>query len=440
MIRKQFRPFNFLIIFALLFLLVSFLIAVFVNNKVTRIKLPTVDGRPIQLKTKAASALVVNFKSGQVIAEKNPNKKLAIASTSKLLTAYLVLKAIHEGKLSWNKKIKANQEIYQLSKNPDLMNVTLYKNGSYTIRQLMNSTLLISTNATGILLGDAVSGNQTKFAELMNKTAASFGIPKSEFKFYNAVGISNSYLGSGKLKGVSDQAENLASSKALATIAYRLFTDYPEVIKIIQQPELNFYDSNKKTSFKSATTLNTFNSEISKMKMKFIAAKSGASKKAGSVMLGLTDKLGNKQQYLSIVMNGSNYDNPLPTWNLTAKIVQQAAKEGRNVVLKKGSSITGADKLTLQKTELYQVPLKTASKLVFWLQKGSKAVSADPLPYDKKLSEIKSGQVFYGRINNFKNFNYLFGVKGPEKIKLQATKSTKVTNDWIIRYWRWLIH
>ncbi|WP_186432935.1 serine hydrolase family protein, partial [Oenococcus oeni] len=321
-----------------------------------------------------------------------------------------------------------------------LMNVTLYKNGSYTIQQLMNSTLLISTNATGILLGDAVSGNQTKFAELMNKTAASFGIPKSEFKFYNAVGISNSYLGSGKLKGVPDQAENLASSKALATIAYRLFTDYPEVIKIIQQPELNFYDSNKKTSFKSATTLNTFNSEISKMKMKFIAAKSGASKKAGSVMLGLTDKLGNNQQYLSIVMNDSNYDSPLPTWNLTAKIVQQAAKEGRNVVLKKGSSITGADKLTLQKTELYQVPLKTASKLVFWLQKGSKAVSADPFPYDKKLSEIKSGQVFYGRINNFKNFNYLYGVKGPEKIKLQATKSTKVTNDWIIRYWRWLIH
>ncbi|MHA5138768.1 hypothetical protein [Oenococcus oeni] len=94
----------------------------------------------------------------------------------------------------------------------------------------------------------------------------------------------------------------------------------------------------------------------------------------------------------------------------------------------------------MQKTELYQVPLKTASKLVFWLQKGSKAVSADPFPYDKKLSEIKSGQVFYGRINNFKNFNYLYGVKGPEKIKLQATKSTKVTNDWIIRYWRWLIH
>ncbi|OIL49522.1 hypothetical protein ATX19_10025 [Oenococcus oeni] len=108
MIRKQFRPFNFLIIFALLFLLVSFLIAVFVNNKATRIKLPTIDGRPIQLKTKAASALVVNFKSGQVIAEKNPNKKLAIASTSKLLTAYLVLKAIHEGKLSWKTSSRTN--------------------------------------------------------------------------------------------------------------------------------------------------------------------------------------------------------------------------------------------------------------------------------------------------------------------------------------------
>ncbi|MDN6968401.1 D-alanyl-D-alanine carboxypeptidase [Oenococcus sp. UCMA 17063] len=440
MIKKQFRYFRFLLIFVLLFLFVSFLIAIFINYKATRIKLPTVNGEPIQLKTKAASALVVNFKTGQIVAEKNPNKKLAIASTSKLLTAYLVLKAIHEGKLSWNQKIKADQEIYQLSKNPDLMNVTLYKNDSYTVRQLMNSTLLVSTNATGVLLGDAVSGNQTKFAALMNKTAASFGISKSEFKFYNAVGISNSYLGSGKLKGVSDGAENLASSKALATIAYRLFTDYPEVIKIIQQPELNFYDSGKKTSFKSTATLNTFNSAISKTKIKFIAAKNGASKKAGSVMLGLTNKLNNNQQYLSIVMNGSSYEDPLPTWNLTAKIVQDAVAKGKNVVVKKGSSISGADKLTLQKTRLYQVPLKTASKLDFWLQKGSKHVSADPLPYNRKASEIKKGQLFFSEINNFKNFNYLYGVKQPGKIKFQAIKSTKVTNNLIARYWRWLIH
>lgn len=313
------------------------MIGFFINDKVKQEKLSTVNGEPIQLKETANAALVVNFKTGQIVAEQNPKQKLTIASTSKLLTTYLVLKAIRSGKLSWQQRIKSNNEIYRLSQNTELMNVTLYPNDSYTVKQLLESTLLISSNATGVLLGDAISGNQTNFAKLMNKTAVSFGIPKSEFKFYNAVGISNSYLGSDRIKGISDKAENLASVKALSTIAYRLFTDYPGVMKIMQENQLNFQYPNSSQHFQSIGTLSKFNAEVADTKIKFIAAKSGASRSAGSVMLGLTDKLANGQQYLSVVMNGSDYETPLPTWQLVANMVKEVMNQGTNHVIKKKS-------------------------------------------------------------------------------------------------------
>ncbi|WP_301711038.1 D-alanyl-D-alanine carboxypeptidase family protein [Oenococcus sicerae] len=417
------------------------MIGFFINDEVKQEKLSTVNGEPIQLKETANAALVVNFKTGQIVAEQNPKQKLTIASTSKLLTTYLVLKAIRSGKLSWQQRIKSNNEIYRLSQNTELMNVTLYPNDSYTVKQLLESTLLISSNATGVLLGDAISGNQTNFAKLMNKTAASFGIPKSEFKFYNAVGISNSYLGSGKIRDISDKAENLASVKALSTIAYRLFADYPEVMKIMQENQLNFQYPNSSQRFQSIGTLSKFNAEVADTKIKFIAAKSGASRSAGSVMLGLTDKLANGQQYLSVVMNGSDYETPLPTWQLVANMVKEVMNQGTNHVIKKGHAITGSKNLYLQKTQLNQIALKTASTFSFWTNgEGPQRISAQAIPYDRKSAAVKRGQIFTSKINNTKHFDYLYGLDQFHKIKLQATKSTKISHNLFIRYWRWLTH
>lgn len=51
-------------------------------------------------KVDAQSAVVADVQTGQVLADKNGNERMPIASISKLLTVYLVEQAIKEGRLS----------------------------------------------------------------------------------------------------------------------------------------------------------------------------------------------------------------------------------------------------------------------------------------------------------------------------------------------------
>ena len=65
-------------------------------------KVATVDDQPVQLNTSATSALVVDLTTGQILGQKNSSKQVAIASQSKMLTAYGVLKSIKSGKIKWS--------------------------------------------------------------------------------------------------------------------------------------------------------------------------------------------------------------------------------------------------------------------------------------------------------------------------------------------------
>ena len=52
----------------------------------------------------AKAGLAVDAKTGQILYSKNSSKVMPIASMSKMLAIYIILKSIHEGKLKWDQR------------------------------------------------------------------------------------------------------------------------------------------------------------------------------------------------------------------------------------------------------------------------------------------------------------------------------------------------
>ena len=61
---------------------------------------PTAPAQPQAFETVARQALIIDYQTGAVLFEKNADERMPPSSMSKIMTAYVVFKAIKEGKLS----------------------------------------------------------------------------------------------------------------------------------------------------------------------------------------------------------------------------------------------------------------------------------------------------------------------------------------------------
>ena len=117
--------------------------------------------------------VVLNSETGQVVYEKNPDTRYYPASTTKVLTALIVVE-----NCSLDEKVT-------IGKNPpyaDGTSLGLREGEIYTVKELLCGLLLMSGNDAAEALAEHVSGSKEAFAELMNKKAKELGCTNSNFK------------------------------------------------------------------------------------------------------------------------------------------------------------------------------------------------------------------------------------------------------------------
>ena len=200
-------------LFSIVVLLISFLLPLPI------LAANTATNTPVATKIAAKGAIVVDAKSGQVLGGQNMTKLLPAASTSKLLTVYLVHQAIAAGKLTWQTPVKISKNIAKVSVEPELTNVTLTANKSYRVIDLYRAALLDSANAAAMALGQAVSGSQKAFVAKMQQQLKHWGI--TDAKIYGAAGLKNSQVYTDAV-GTNRNAENMMSVQDMAIIASHL--------------------------------------------------------------------------------------------------------------------------------------------------------------------------------------------------------------------------
>lgn len=186
----------------------------------------------------ARAAYAIDAESGQVLYQKNATKRYPIASVIKILTLGVILQDIRNHHLKWDQKIKITPAVAKMADDWHFSNVPLMNEEEYTVRQLVDSMMLVSADGSTEALALADAGSTAAFNKKMMAFAKKAGV--TDIKIYNMIGLPNGDLGKHKLKGVDKDAENLLSAKDVALISKYLVENYPETLDITKQKFANF--------------------------------------------------------------------------------------------------------------------------------------------------------------------------------------------------------
>ena len=111
--------------------------------------------KPLEIKQDVSSAIVIDASTGQILAVKNADKLGPIASQSKLLTAYAVLKAINSGKIKWSDKVTISKKADLSKQDSHLFSHLAVKAGDrLTVRELYNTMITLSANDAAFALAE----------------------------------------------------------------------------------------------------------------------------------------------------------------------------------------------------------------------------------------------------------------------------------------------
>ena len=145
---------------------------------------PTIVFAREVIRITANSAVLMNGKNKKVMYSKNPHVKLAPASTTKIMTALVVLK-----KSSLDKKVTVSRRATWMPPSK----VDIKKGEVYTTEDLLKAALLNSGNDASVALAESVAGSEAEFVKLMNNMARSLGAKNTNFKTSNGLPAKNQY-------------------------------------------------------------------------------------------------------------------------------------------------------------------------------------------------------------------------------------------------------
>jgi D-alanyl-D-alanine carboxypeptidase (penicillin-binding protein 5/6) len=132
----------------------------------------------------ADAAILMDAETGTVLYEKNPDARMLIASTTKILTALVVLN---------NCDLDSTFEVTTSFPYVEGSSMYLKHGEKLTVRDLLYGLMLASGNDAAVALALKTSGSIEKFAELMNDTAKELGCENSSFKNPHGLDAKNHY-------------------------------------------------------------------------------------------------------------------------------------------------------------------------------------------------------------------------------------------------------
>ncbi len=132
----------------------------------------------------AKAYILTDYRSGQVLFEKNADEKLPIASVTKIMTMLLVIEAIEEKKISLEDLVTATENAKPAN---DESSLWLEVGEKMSVRDLLKAVVINSANDAARTLSEYVAGSQEAFVDLMNEKAKKLNLKNTHF--VNSTGL-----------------------------------------------------------------------------------------------------------------------------------------------------------------------------------------------------------------------------------------------------------
>ncbi len=151
-------------------------------------------------------ALIYDRASGKILYEKNGNKQTPMASTTKIMTAIVVLE---------NANLKDVVTIDSKAAGIGGSRLGLKKNDKITVNDLLYGLMLRSGNDAAVALANYVGGSVESFAQMMNEKAKEMGLTNSHFIVPHGLDNDGHYTTAYELAKMADYALKIDKFKQI---------------------------------------------------------------------------------------------------------------------------------------------------------------------------------------------------------------------------------
>ena len=170
----------------------------------------------------ATSYLVIDSKTGREIAALEPEKAVAPASLTKLMTAYVIFHALREQQIALEDEVTVSEKAWRAEGSRMFIEV----GKRVSVQDLLLGMIVQSGNDASIALAEHVAGTESVFAELMNQYARALGMLSSNFM--NATGLPDD--------------NHYSTARDLATLARAIINEFPDYYAWYSVKEFTFND------------------------------------------------------------------------------------------------------------------------------------------------------------------------------------------------------
>ena len=138
--------------------------------------------RPAPFGLNAHAAMMVDARSGATLYAYNEHEHIQPASLAKLMTFYLVLKALHQGRITPDTMVTVSEKAWRLSMNSTVSRMFLQVGQRVSVNDLLYGLMVSSGNDAAVALAEYLAGSTDAFTVQMNQEAAALGLTESHFE------------------------------------------------------------------------------------------------------------------------------------------------------------------------------------------------------------------------------------------------------------------
>ncbi len=170
----------------------------------------------------ATGYVLMDFHSGDVIAEDAPSERVEPASITKLMTSYIVFRELAAGRLALDDIVRVSEKAWRTGGSKMFIEVGT----EVSIEDLLKGVIVQSGNDASVALAEHVAGSEEVFAQMMNAEAERLGMDGTHY--VNATGLPH--------------PEHYTTALDVARLARALIDDFPEYYDWYAQLEFTYND------------------------------------------------------------------------------------------------------------------------------------------------------------------------------------------------------
>ena len=176
-------------------------------------KVPAVESR---------SYLLLDAKSGKVLAEKEADLTLPPASLTKIMTSFVVATELAAGRVQPTDMVEISVKAWRMGGSK----MFIREGTRVAVEDLLKGVIIQSGNDASVALAEHIAGDEAAFADMMNQLARDIGMTQSNF--VNASGLPDE--------------EHYTTARDLATLTNVLIERFPDHYALYSEKSFRFND------------------------------------------------------------------------------------------------------------------------------------------------------------------------------------------------------